>query len=131
MSGSLILDIAYGIKAKSENDPYIEIAEKGLEGVEASGNQNLIIDIVPFSTSSNSVYWPVLRILRASDVFEVQHIPSWLPGMHWKKKIDLWKSSGLKMRDIPYEWVKDQLVSSLTFPSSLLICQVENVDAAQ
>lgn len=47
MTGSLILDIAYGIKVKPEDDEYIEIAEKGQEGMEASGDPN-IIDILPW-----------------------------------------------------------------------------------
>ena len=47
MAGTLVLEIAYGIKAKPENDEYIEIAEKGLEGLEKSGDKN-IIDILPW-----------------------------------------------------------------------------------
>lgn len=50
MTGSLILDIAYGIKVKPENDEYIEIAEKGQEGMEASGDPN-IVDILPWGMS--------------------------------------------------------------------------------
>lgn len=51
MTGSLILDIAYGIKVESENDEYIEIAERGQEGMERSGDKNLV-DIIPWGTCS-------------------------------------------------------------------------------
>ncbi len=38
MTGSLILDISYGIKVKPEDDEYIEFAEKAQEGMEKSGD---------------------------------------------------------------------------------------------
>lgn len=51
MTGHLILDIGYGIQVKPENDEWIEIAEKGQEGMEASGDAN-IIDILPWGMLS-------------------------------------------------------------------------------
>ena len=55
MTGSLILDIAYGIKVKSESDEYIEIAERGQEGLERSGDKN-IIDIIPWGMCSLDIF---------------------------------------------------------------------------
>lgn len=94
MTGSLILDIAYGIKVKSESDEYIEIAERGQEGLERSGDKN-IIDIIPW----------------------VQHLPEWLPAMGWKKQVDEWKRWSFAMRDVPFEYVKKQLAKGLAKPS--------------
>ncbi|ETW82537.1 cytochrome P450 monooxygenase 14 [Heterobasidion irregulare TC 32-1] len=94
MAGKLVLDIAYGIKAKPENDEYIEIAEKGLEGLEKSGDKN-IIDILPW----------------------VQHLPGWLPGMGWKRQVDECRRWSFAMRDTPFEYVKTQLVKGLAKPS--------------
>lgn len=39
MTGSLILDIAYGIKVKQDNDEFIEIAERAQEGMEKSADK--------------------------------------------------------------------------------------------
>lgn len=36
MTGSLILDVAYGIKVKPEHDRYVEIAERAQEGMDKS-----------------------------------------------------------------------------------------------
>lgn len=34
MTGSLILEVAYGIKVKPEHDEYVEIAERAQEGMD-------------------------------------------------------------------------------------------------
>lgn len=104
-----MLDIAYGYVAKPENDLYIAITAVGLEGVEASGDTN-IFDILPWGTFLRPVIINTdTDLLLAS---QVQHIPSWIPGFGWKRQVDAWRTSGLKLRDAPFEWVKDQLVSS-------------------
>ena len=36
MSGALILSLTHGIDVLPHNDPFIAVAERGLEGVEAS-----------------------------------------------------------------------------------------------
>ncbi|EIM81471.1 cytochrome P450 [Stereum hirsutum FP-91666 SS1] len=96
MVGALIMDIGYGIKVKSADDKYIEIAEKAQEGMDPATDKN-IVDIFPW----------------------IQHVPSWVPGMGWKKQIDAYKTMVLAMCDVPYQHVLQQLklgsaTSSLT-----------------
>ncbi|KAJ3521607.1 hypothetical protein NM688_g8996 [Phlebia brevispora] len=69
MTGSLILDISHGITVKANDDEYIEIAERAQDGMEKSGDAN-IVDIIPW-------------------IFQ---LPTWLPGMGWKKQILAWRA---------------------------------------
>ncbi|EIM84080.1 cytochrome P450 [Stereum hirsutum FP-91666 SS1] len=86
VTGSLMLDISYGIETKPEGDEFLDTADKALRGVETCDNMS-IIDILPW----------------------IQHIPSWVPGMWWKKKVDILKAQVVRMSDGPYEWLLQQV----------------------
>ncbi|KAK7461262.1 hypothetical protein VKT23_008437 [Stygiomarasmius scandens] len=108
MTGSLILDVTYGMKVKPEGDKFIEIAEKGSEGLEKSTQKN-IVDIIPW----------------------IQHIPSWmgrLPGLKWKADVDEYKKLGFAMRDVPYDWFQEQLKEGKANPclTSTLTSQLQD-----
>lgn len=49
----MIVDIAYGIQAKPEDDEFIGIAEEALRGVEKCTNMS-IVDILPWSACFKS-----------------------------------------------------------------------------
>lgn len=42
-------------------------------------------------------------------------MPSWLPGAKWKRTANAWRKEIDEMVNIPYNWTKDQIVSSLVF----------------
>ncbi|KAI0313926.1 cytochrome P450 [Amylostereum chailletii] len=86
MASSLILDIVYGIKVKPENDEFVAYANSSQEGFDRSLD-GWAVDVLPW----------------------LQHLPSWLPGMDWKKQTDEWKFNALAMFNVPYEWLKDEL----------------------
>lgn len=41
---------------------------------------------------------------------KVQYLPSWLPGMGFKKIANAWKSTILDFNNRPYAFVKNQMV---------------------
>ncbi|KAI0309345.1 cytochrome P450 [Amylostereum chailletii] len=86
MASSLILDMVYGMKVKPENDEFIAYADSAQEGFNRS------LD----GWAVESFPW-------------LQHLPSWLPGMGWKKQTDEWKRDTLSMLNAPYEWFKGEL----------------------
>lgn len=48
MTGSLLLDIAYGLEVKRKNDPIITIAEKAEFAVAQAGNAGAyLVDLIP------------------------------------------------------------------------------------
>lgn len=48
VTGSMIIDVAYGIQAKPEDDEFIGIANEALREVEKCTNMS-IIDVLPWS----------------------------------------------------------------------------------
>ena len=50
-------------------------------------------------------------------VIVVKYIPEWVPGAGFQKEARVWKTSVDKMRDVPFDVVKQQMVRS--FPSAL------------
>lgn len=51
MTGSLMLDIGYGIHCKLDGDHLIDVTEIGSYGLEKSGDKN-IINLIPWSELS-------------------------------------------------------------------------------
>jgi hypothetical protein len=49
MAGQVIMSIAYGIDAQSENDPYVEGAEKMMKAFAAGSTQEAqLLDAIPW-----------------------------------------------------------------------------------
>lgn len=48
MTASFILDIAYGIQTKPDEDDFVQVAQRGIIAVNKTGKPN-IIDILPWS----------------------------------------------------------------------------------
>jgi len=47
-SGAIILDVAYGYKLQSQNDPFIKLADDAWIGLKASGNHgSFMVDYLP------------------------------------------------------------------------------------
>lgn len=107
-----MLDISYGIETKPEGDEFLDTADMALRGVETCDNMS-IIDILPWSACFPAMVPFVLLLTHRSRsrTLTVQHIPSWVPGMWWKKKVDILKAQVVRMSDGPYEWLLQQVVS--------------------
>lgn len=119
----MFVDVAYGIEARREDDEFIAVSERALRGLEKCDNKS-IIDIFPWGMyviPSWSCYCCSCcnSYLRNGDM-TVQHIPSWIPGMRWKRSIDILKTYVLQMVDAPYERVKEGLVGHIFYSLSSL-----------
>jgi hypothetical protein len=81
----------YGMKTKPE-DPYVEIAEEALEGInEATAPGKFLVEIFPI----------------------MKHIPSWFPGAGWKRKAHYWRDINREVRLKSFNLVKDQVVNNV------------------
>lgn len=89
LAGKTIMDIAYGLKVKSKNDPFIAAAEKGVAA--------LLIAGVPGAYLVDSI--PLLR-----------YIPDWLPGAGFKKKAREWRKNTDIMVEKPFAAFLDYMV---------------------
>ncbi|KAI0313583.1 cytochrome P450 [Amylostereum chailletii] len=86
MASSLILDMVYGMKVKSEDDEFVAYANNSQKGIDRCFD-GWAVEFFPW----------------------LQRLPSWLPGMGWKKQTDEWKCDALSMLNAPYEWFKGEL----------------------
>ncbi|THH17674.1 hypothetical protein EW146_g3176 [Bondarzewia mesenterica] len=112
MAGEIIMGIAYGIEVKPHDDPYIEIAEKTLQGIAlASGPEGGLYDMAP-------------ALLK---------MPDWFPGSGHKKELKKWIHWGISMVETPYRTAKEAVMKGSAVPSvtSSMISQVENQLASE
>jgi len=86
----MILNVVYGITIKESDDPYISTADIALNGFAEAGIPGRFwVD-----------YFPILK-----------HVPSWVPGAGFQKQAEYWRKIIEDMREKPFLYVKDQLVS--------------------
>jgi len=75
---------------EESEDPFISTAEISLSGFAEAGIPGRFwVD-----------YLPILK-----------HVPSWVPGAGFQKKAEYWRRITGEMRERPFQYVKDQLVS--------------------
>ena len=74
------------------------------------------------STSSQSVS-PIHRtvhyVFTVSSIL-VRHVPEWLPGAAWKKKVPKYRKTLHDAVNLIYDWVKGQVVRPSSFVCSFL-----------
>lgn len=83
--------MVYGHEVKSDNDEFLQLAE-------------YCVWLLSNKIASSGGIWPV-------DVFPLlKHIPSWFPGMAFKRNAVKWKTSMQEFIDKPFEYVQESLV---------------------
>lgn len=79
-----------GLSALEKDDPYIEIAEKGLETFAEAQGFFLV----------NDIPW-------------LQYLPAWFPGTEFKKVAEIGYQSSMRLYHEPYRMAKANFVSYL------------------
>jgi hypothetical protein len=103
MASSLILDFAYGIDAKSVDDPILQLIEKSMHVVSKATIPGVfLVDTLPFRMS------PPLY-MNYADLSAVKHVPEWMPGAGFKKQAREWNVIVQATADRPLEYVKDAM----------------------
>ncbi|OJT10545.1 O-methylsterigmatocystin oxidoreductase [Trametes pubescens] len=96
LAGSSMITITYGYKVRGDDDHLIQIVDKAMaDFTEASAPGTYLADIFPF----------------------LCHIPSWVPGAQWRKKVAEQSKNFNRMVDIPFNWVKAQMNAGTALPS--------------
>ena len=93
MAGETVLSIAYGIRTKQENDPYIEAAEEAV--------LSLVVAAIPGAFLVDSI--PLLK-----------YVPEWFPGASFQRKARRWHKLARRMVEQPYKEAKESIVSRLS-----------------
>ncbi|EJD37771.1 cytochrome P450 [Auricularia subglabra TFB-10046 SS5] len=96
LGGANIMSITYGMDSQLNDDPYILLGEESVAiASRACAQGAYLVDVVPF----------------------LRYLPSWLPGMGFKRRARIWKALQLRARDSPYEFAKAQLAAGTARPS--------------
>ncbi|KAK0239655.1 cytochrome P450 [Armillaria nabsnona] len=94
-SASTIMNVTYGIEVSDEDDRYITVAEKALDGMAKAAHPGaFLVDIFPI----------------------LKHVPEFMPFAGFKRKAREWRKAVLEMRDAPYEAVKNALKQGTAAP---------------
>ncbi|KAF8994704.1 cytochrome P450 [Cyathus striatus] len=101
MSGEIIISITYGLEVQPSNDPYIQMAEAGVQPLlEASVPGAFLVDTFPF----------------------FKYIPSWFPGAEFKRKAREWRKLARSMVDIPFAATMEAMNKGTANPSFVMKC---------
>ncbi|KAK1232043.1 hypothetical protein PQX77_004826 [Marasmius sp. AFHP31] len=104
-AGSIVLKIVYGYTLKTENDPYLKMLYKAVEGiVPAMNHGSFWVD-----------YFPVLK-----------YVPAWVPGASFKKKAQEYDACLAELKETPWGWVKQGAAAGIA-DSSLCTHTVERL----
>jgi len=91
-AGAIILRVAYGYEVEEENDPFVNIANTAMSNFNTcTAPGAFLVNQMPF----------------------LLNVPDWFPGAGWKKLGKLWAKDYWAMVDVPFEYVKKQLVGIL------------------
>ncbi|PSR97714.1 hypothetical protein PHLCEN_2v4272 [Hermanssonia centrifuga] len=111
LSGKIIMALVYGIEVQKTNDPYVGIAERGLQGANMAGNVGTyLVDFIP----------------------ALKYVPDWFPGARFKRQAREWRVDVDGMITVPYNAVKSAMENGRAVPSmlhSILEESGENADA--
>jgi hypothetical protein len=94
MTVEATIKVGYGLDIHTTDDPYIEVAEKGIHTLlEALVPGAYLVDIMP----------------------SLKYIPKWFPGASFLRKAEEWRKYSEFIRNMPFERATKNLVSHLTF----------------
>lgn len=94
LTGSIILRLVYGYEVTSDNDMFVQQSEEVLKSFHLISTPGWVVDV-----------FPMLR-----------HLPSWLPGMGFKRKASKWKELAESSRMNTFDWTKRQIASGKRLP---------------
>ncbi|KIJ53468.1 hypothetical protein M422DRAFT_222108 [Sphaerobolus stellatus SS14] len=89
-SGSIVMEIVYGMQLKPKGDYFLEIAHEALSGISTV-------------TTCWSQYVNVLPMLK--------YLPSWLPGMEWKRMAHKLQKPIVEVSQMPMRLVMEDIAA--------------------
>ncbi|KZT66511.1 cytochrome P450 [Daedalea quercina L-15889] len=102
------LMILYGYNLHEDDSSFVDIARAAMPEFSAGFMPGAyLVDLLPI----------------------LQYVPSWIPGMEWKKLAKTWKRDTNAVLDVPYEFTKQEMAKGSKFPSFVSLCLGESPDA--
>ncbi|EJD40449.1 cytochrome P450 [Auricularia subglabra TFB-10046 SS5] len=92
--GTIVLKLIYGYTVAADDDPFVEQAESALRIFHAVAAPGWMVDMFP----------------------SLRHLPSWLPGMEFKRKARVWRKLVADSRRNTLEYTRTQIASGKPTP---------------
>ncbi|TFK34708.1 cytochrome P450 [Crucibulum laeve] len=109
-ASSIVMSVIYGISIAPQNDPYVNMSEKALDGMTKAANPGaFLVDLVPLLL----IYYS-----------------AWFPGAGFQRKAYEWKKACLEMRDAPFDYVHRALKSGRA-SSCFVTNAISNLDTKE
>ena len=95
-TGAIAISLAYGLKFRDVNDPFIGLAQRAIKSLlDAAIPGAFLVDLIPW----------------------LKYVPEWMPGAGFQKQANEWKRLQKDFHNIPYDEALKNLVLPLR-PSS-------------
>ncbi|EJD39017.1 cytochrome P450 [Auricularia subglabra TFB-10046 SS5] len=95
MIGGIVLRLAYGYEVSSDDDHFVQLAEKSVVAFLSALQPGWVVDTFP----------------------ALMNLPSWLPFAGFKRKAEKWHQDAERGLNVPWQWVKNRLASGVATPS--------------
>ncbi|QRW25889.1 cytochrome P450 family protein [Rhizoctonia solani] len=105
-AASFIMKVTYGYSIIGSNDPYILASDEAFRSLIPAVTESYLVDSYPI----------------------IQYLPSWLPGMGFKRMAQEARKYPTKMAREPFEWTKEQIHRGNAAPSLVRRLLEENED---
>lgn len=93
--GAIVLEVTYGIKATSEENPYLVLSEKTISELAKAGLPGTyLVDVLPI----------------------LKHLPMWFPGANFRRELHQVKINAQRMTEKPMEFIKSALREGQAVP---------------
>ena len=100
------LMIVYGYNLREDDNTFVDIARAAMPEFSAGFMPGAyLVDLLPFCGSR---FHSCVTCLLSGHT--VRYIPSWIPGMGWKKLAKTWKHDLNAVLEIPYQFTKQEMV---------------------
>lgn len=86
------MKLSYGYVVKDGADPLVDLADTAMEQFASAASPGAyLVDVFP----------------------ALQYVPAWFPGAKFRKTAELYRKTLMDMVNIPHEFVKSRMVSTL------------------
>ncbi|KAF7984180.1 hypothetical protein HWV62_16866 [Athelia sp. TMB] len=97
-AGGLTLFVVYGYRVTAADDSFLAMATE-------------CVDLLSNRIASPGSIWAV------DIVPALRHLPSWLPGMSWKRNAKVWKAKMEEFVDAPFEFAQGSIRKGIAMPN--------------
>ena len=87
--------LAYGYPVQPGKDPLVDLVDTAVSQFgQGTDPGAFLVDVIP----------------------TLKYVPAWFPGAGWKRTAEMFRQTLTTMADVPYRFVQEQIVGSLSIP---------------